>query len=75
LTGRRRAGRVPPPLGQPHIGQPPVATDISWPPSKTMSLFRRCGSVAKGMKKISYRGYRFPPETIQQATGCIFGSL
>jgi hypothetical protein len=24
------------------------------------------GSVAKGMKKISYRGYRFPPEIIQQ---------
>ena len=25
------------------------------------------GSVAKGMKKISYSGYRFPPEIIQQA--------
>jgi hypothetical protein len=25
------------------------------------------GSVAKGMKKISYRGYRIPPEIIQQA--------
>src|SRR5580704_12685442 len=25
------------------------------------------GSVAKGMKKFSYRGYRFPPEIIQQA--------
>ena len=25
------------------------------------------GSIAKGMKKISYRGYRFPPEIIQQA--------
>ena len=25
------------------------------------------GSVAKGMKKISYRGYRFPPEIMQQA--------
>jgi hypothetical protein len=25
------------------------------------------GSVAKGMKKISYCGYRFPPEIIQQA--------
>src|ERR1700675_5092452 len=25
------------------------------------------GSVTKGMKKISYRGYRFPPEIIQQA--------
>jgi DDE superfamily endonuclease len=25
------------------------------------------GSVAKGMKIISYRGYRFPPEIIQQA--------
>ena len=26
-----------------------------------------CGSVAKGMNKISYNGYRFPPEIIQQA--------
>src|ERR1039458_8224963 len=25
------------------------------------------GSVARGMKKISYTGYRFPPEIIQQA--------
>ena len=25
------------------------------------------GSVAKGMKKISYKGYRFPGEIIQQA--------
>jgi hypothetical protein len=25
------------------------------------------GSVAKGMKKISYSGYRFPPEIIHQA--------
>jgi hypothetical protein len=25
------------------------------------------GSLAKGMKKISYRGYRFPPEIIHQA--------
>ncbi len=25
------------------------------------------GQVAKGMKKISYKGYRFPPEIIQQA--------
>src|SRR5580704_18508030 len=25
------------------------------------------GSVAKGMKEISYRGYRFPPEIIHQA--------
>jgi hypothetical protein len=24
------------------------------------------GSVAKGMKKISYKGYRFPAEIIQQ---------
>jgi hypothetical protein len=24
------------------------------------------GSLAKGMTKISYRGYRFPPEIIQQ---------
>jgi transposase-like protein len=26
-----------------------------------------CGSIAKGMKKISYKGYRFPAEIIQQA--------
>jgi transposase-like protein len=26
-----------------------------------------CGSLAKGMTKISYKGYRFPPEIIQQA--------
>jgi hypothetical protein len=25
------------------------------------------GSVAKGMEKTGYRGYRFPPEIIQQA--------
>ena len=25
------------------------------------------GQVARGMKKISYKGYRFPPEIIQQA--------
>jgi transposase-like protein len=33
-------------------------------------LSRRFGlavPLAKGMKKISYRGYRFPPEIIQQA--------
>jgi hypothetical protein len=36
-----------------------------------VTALRACGSaggsVAKGMKKISYRGYRFPPEIIQQA--------
>jgi hypothetical protein len=32
------------------------------------------GSVAKGMKKISYRGYRFPPEIIQQAIWLYSGS-
>ena len=32
------------------------------------------GSVAKGMKKISYCGYRFPPEIIQQAIWLISGS-
>ena len=26
-----------------------------------------CGSLAKGMAKISYKGFRFPPEVIQQA--------
>jgi hypothetical protein len=34
------------------------------------TAIRGCGlagsSVAKGMKKISYKGYRFPPEIIQQ---------
>jgi transposase-like protein len=28
-----------------------------------------CGSLAKGMTKISYKGHRFPPEIIQQAIG------
>jgi hypothetical protein len=36
-----------------------------------VTVIRACGlaggSVAKGMKKISYKGYRFPPEMIQQA--------
>jgi hypothetical protein len=36
-----------------------------------VTAIRACGlagsSVAKGMKKISYIGYRFPPEIIQQA--------
>ena len=36
-----------------------------------VTAFQACGlagsSVAKGMKKISYKGYRFPPEIIQQA--------
>jgi transposase-like protein len=36
-----------------------------------VTAFRACGlagrSVAKGMTKISYNGYRFPPEIIQQA--------
>jgi len=38
----------------------------------TITPLRACGpaggSATKGMKKISYRGYRFPPEIIQQAT-------
>ncbi len=38
-----------------------------------VTAFRACGlsggPVAKGMKKISYAGYRFPPEIIQQAMG------
>ena len=46
-----------------------------WPcPGKrngVVTPLRTCGSaggsVAKGMKKISYRGYRFPPEIIHQA--------
>jgi transposase-like protein len=36
-----------------------------------VTAFRACGPsggpVAKGMKKISYKGYRFPPEIIQQS--------
>ena len=36
-----------------------------------VTAIRACGvaggQVAKGMKKISYKGYRFPPEIIQQA--------
>ena len=41
------------------------------PQNGIVTPLRACGpaggSVAKGMKKISYRGYRFPPEIIQQA--------
>ena len=37
----------------------------------TITAVRACGlsggSVAKGMMKISYKGYWFPPEIIQQA--------
>jgi hypothetical protein len=33
----------------------------------------RSGSVAKGMTKISYRGYRFPPEIIRQTSSSISG--
>ena len=40
-------------------------------PKGIVTPLRACGpaggSVAKGMKKISYRGYRFPPEIIHQA--------
>ena len=40
-------------------------------PNGLVTPLRACGpaggSVAKGMKKISYRGYRFPAEIIQQA--------
>jgi hypothetical protein len=39
--------------------------------SGVVTPLRTCGSaggsVAKGLKKISYRGYRFPPEIIHQA--------
>jgi putative transposase len=41
------------------------------PPNGIVTAVRACGppgsSVAKGMTKISYSGYRFPPEIIQQA--------
>jgi hypothetical protein len=37
----------------------------------TITAIRACGlaggQVARGMKKISYKGYRFPAEIIQQA--------
>jgi hypothetical protein len=40
--------------------------------SGIVTAIRACGladgSLAKGMTKISYAGYRFPPETIQKAT-------
>ena len=35
---------------------------------------RAQGWLAKVMRKISYDGYRFPPEIIQRRSGCIFGS-
>jgi hypothetical protein len=38
-----------------------------------VTAIRACGlagsSVAKGLTKIGYKGYRFPPEIIQQAIG------
>jgi putative transposase len=41
-----------------------------------VTAFRACGlsggPVAKGMKKISYKGYRFPPEIIQQSIWLYF---
>jgi hypothetical protein len=47
---------------------PRCAANASW---GIVTPLRACGpaggSVAKGMKKISYRGYRFPPEIIRQA--------
>jgi hypothetical protein len=40
-------------------------------PQGIVTAIRACGiaggQIAKGMKKISYKGYRFPPEIIQQA--------
>ena len=46
--------------------------DGSATPSRGLvTAIRACGladgSLAKRMKKISYKGYRFPPEIIQQA--------
>ena len=41
-----------------------------------VTAIRACGlagsSVVKGMKKISYKGYRFPPEIIHQAIWLYF---
>ena len=45
--------------------------DMVWVHDGIVTAIRACGlaggQVAKGMKKISYKGYRFPPEIIQQA--------
>jgi hypothetical protein len=45
--------------------------NVGMRPEGFVTAIRACGlaggSVAKGMKKISYKGYRFPPEIIQQA--------
>jgi hypothetical protein len=35
--------------------------------SRRFGLRPACGSLAKSMTKIRYKGYRFPPEIIQQA--------
>jgi hypothetical protein len=58
----------------PHRGRQPDPRLQLPPPNPRKGFvtpFRACGSadgsVAKGMKKISYRGYRFPSEIIQQA--------
>jgi putative transposase len=41
--------------------------DAGKAPSGIVTAVGACGSVAKGMMKISYNGYRFPPEIIHQA--------
>ena len=51
----------------------PGASHKRWrrPCGGVVTAIRACGvaggQVAKGMKKISYKGYRFPPEIIQHA--------
>ena len=52
-------------------GQPSAGSFTALAHEGLVTPLRACGpaggSVATGMKKISYRGYRFPPEIIQQA--------
>src|SRR5205807_1100069 len=49
------------------------------PGAGVVTPLRTCGStggsVAKGMKKISYRGYRFSPEIIHQAIWLYSGAV
>jgi hypothetical protein len=57
------------PLGDKNRGQPhPTPCQLT---SGIVTAILACGptggQVARGMKKISYKGYRFPPEIIQQA--------
>ena len=50
---------------------PTLTCAMSMIPNGIVTSRRACrsfgGSVAKGMKKISYSGYRFPPEAVTAA--------